>query len=243
MSTTSVVQELKELVAANRILAHEQVLDAFGHISIRHPERPDRFFLARARSPELVNASDLMEYDLDCNPIDHRGQLMFGERPIHGAIFRTRPDVNAVIHHHAHPILPFTFMDEKLRPVFHMGGLMGKVVPAWDIRTHFGENTNLMVQTMDQGMDLARTLGQNRLVLMRRHGCVIAANTLRKAVFIAVYSADNAKLQLAARGRIDFLSDGEIEQTDVIMERPSGMNRAWEYWCRRCGLLKDEAAE
>jgi HCOMODA/2-hydroxy-3-carboxy-muconic semialdehyde decarboxylase len=231
-------QALEDLVTANRILAHEQVIDGFGHISIRHPERPDRFFLSRSRSPELVEFDDLMEYDLDCNPIDQRGRMMYAERVIHGGILKTRPDVMAVIHHHAHPIMPYTFSKQKLRPVYHMGGVMGREVPDWDIRDKFGD-TNLLVVTMEQGLDLARALGNNRMVLLRRHGAVVVGRTLRQAVFTAVYSTDSAKLQLAAHGEIEFLSDGEIDATGELLEMPTAMNRAWEYWSRRCGVLKE----
>lgn len=229
-------QALEDLVTANHLLANEDVLDGFGHISIRHPERPDRFFLSRSRSPELVTLDDLMEFDLDCNPINQSNRAMYGERPIHGGIYKVRPDVNAVVHHHSHAILPFTFSKEKLRPVFHMGGVMGREVPNWDIRTKFGD-TDLLVVTMEQGLDMARALGQNRMVLMRRHGCTIAANTLRQAAFIAVYSADNAKLQLAARGELEYLSDGEIDASGGLLTMPIAMDRAWEYWSRRCGAL------
>jgi len=229
---------LEDLVTANRILAHEQVIDGFGHISIRHPERPDRYFLSRSRSPELVTREDLMEYDLDCNPIDQRGRAMYAERVIHGGILKTRPDVNAVIHHHAHAVMPFTFTKEKLRPVFHMGGVMGREVPSWDIRDKFGD-TNLLVVTMEQGLDLARALGNNRMALLRRHGAVVVGKTLRQAIFTAVYSTDNAKLQRAGRdfGEVEFLSDGEIDETGKLLELPVAMDRAWEYWSRRCGRL------
>jgi HCOMODA/2-hydroxy-3-carboxy-muconic semialdehyde decarboxylase len=237
MSNSKVNEVLEDLMAANRILAHEQVLDGFGHISVRHPERPDRYFLSRSRSPELVEIDDLMEYDLDSNPIDQRGRMMYAERVIHGGIFKLRPDVNAVVHHHANPVLPFTFSSEKLRPVFHMGGVMGREVPSWDIRDKFGD-TNLLVVTNDQGLDLARALGNNRMALLRRHGAVIAGKTVRQAVFTSVYSTDSAKLQLAARGNLEYLTDGEIAETEKLLEMPTAMNRAWEYWARRCGILK-----
>ena len=239
MSNSGLNEALEDLVTANRVLAHEQVLDGFGHISIRHPERPDRFFLSRSRSPELVTRDDLMEYDLECQPIDQRGRVMYAERVIHGGIFKLRPDVNAVIHHHAHPILPFTFSKEQLRPVFHMGGVMGREVPDWDIRDKFGD-TNLLVVTMDQGLDLARALGNNRVALLRRHGAVVAGLSLKQAVFTAVYSTDNAKLQLAARGELEYLSDGEIAETEKLLTMPVAMDRAWEYWARRCGVLQPD---
>lgn len=231
---------LDDVVTANRILAHEQIIDGFGHVSIRHPDRPDRFFVSRSRSPELVTLDDLMEYDLDCNPIDQRGRAMYAERAIHGAIYKVRADVMAVIHHHSHHVLPFTFSKEPLRPVFHMGGVMGREVPSWDIRDKFGD-TNLLVVTMDQGLDLARALGPNRMVLLRRHGVVVVGKTLRQAVFTAVYTSDNAKLLHAARtfGEVEYLSDGEIAKAEGLLTLPVAINRAWEYWARRCGAMPE----
>lgn len=226
---------LKDLVVANRILAHENVVDAYGHVSIRHPDRPDRFFLARSRSPELVTLDDLVEFDLDCNPIDQRGRAIYIERPIHGGIYQARPDVNSVIHNHSHEVIPFSISkDTRLRPVFHTAAPMGAEIPTWDIRTKFGD-TNLLVTTMAQGHDLARTLGRGSVALMRGHGCAVAAATLYDAVHTAVFVQDNAKLQAAGLrlGAITYLSDGEIAEAS---RNPQDRNsRAWEYWARRCG--------
>ena len=171
---SEVQQRLEELVIANHILAHEHVLDGFGHISIRHPERPDRFFLSRSRSPELVTLDDLMEFDLECNPIDQRGRMMYAERPIHGAIYQARPEINAVVHNHAYEVIPFSVTKEKLRPLLHVAGSIGANIPVWDIKSKFGD-THMLVVTMEQGRDLARTLGQGSVALMRGHGCVVAA--------------------------------------------------------------------
>ena len=77
---------LRDLVISNHILAREGVTDSLGHVSVRHPDRPDRFFLSCSRSPELVTFDDIMEYDLECNPVDQRGRPMYFERPIHGAM-------------------------------------------------------------------------------------------------------------------------------------------------------------
>jgi ribulose-5-phosphate 4-epimerase/fuculose-1-phosphate aldolase len=230
---------LTNLVTANRILAHENVIDAFGHVSIRHPERPDRFFLSRSRSPELVTLDDLMEFDLDCNPIDQRGRSIYGERPIHGAIYQARPEVCAVVHHHAHPILPFTFTKEKLRPVFHMAGAMGSEVPVWDFQNNFGD-TNLLVTTMEQGHDLARSLGFENTLLMRGHGCVVVGESIPQAVFVSIFMVDNAKLQTVGRqfGEITFLTEGEIRMSAELISLPVAMQRSWEYWSRRCVAVK-----
>jgi ribulose-5-phosphate 4-epimerase/fuculose-1-phosphate aldolase len=229
---------LRDLVVANRILANEGVLDAYGHVSIRHPERPDRFFLSCSRAPELVVHDDLMEYDLDCNPIDQQGRMMVAERPIHGAVYAARPDAVAVVHNHAHELIPFSVTDVKLRPLFHMAASLGADVPVWDIRDRFGD-TDMLVRTMEQGHDLARALGPRRVALMRGHGSVVAAASMREAVVTAVYLMVNARMQdrAMAYGPIKFLSDGEIDKMFQAIMAPTSINRVWEYWARRCGAL------
>lgn len=230
---------LRDLIVANRILANEQVLDAYGHVSVRHPERPDRFFLSCSRAPELVVRDDLMEYDLDCNPIDQQGRMMVAERPIHGAVYAARPDVMAVVHNHAHELIPFSVTEVKLRPLFHMAASLGSEVPVWDIRDRFGD-TDMLVRSMEQGLDLARCLGSRRVALMRGHGSVVAAASMREAVVTSVYLMVNARMQdrAMAYGAIKFLSDGEIEKMFHAIMAPTSINRAWEYWARRCGALK-----
>jgi ribulose-5-phosphate 4-epimerase/fuculose-1-phosphate aldolase len=226
---------LGELVIANRILAHEGVVDAFGHVSLRHPERPARFFMARSRSPELVTVADLMEFELDGTPVDARGRTPYSERFIHGAIFEKRPDVLSVIHNHSHEIIPYGITPVKLRPVLHVGAAIGEEVPVWDIRRKFGD-TNMLVVNMEQGRDLAATLGTNRVALMRGHGCAVAGRTLREAVFIAVYLQVNAKLQTEALNlspEVQYLSAGEVARTKEMVSQPVGLDRAWEYWTMR----------
>ena len=182
---------LEDLVIANRILAHEGVVDGFGHVTVRHPERPDRFFMSRSRSPELVTLDDLMEFDLDCNPIDQRGRVMYGERPIHGAIFPARPDVGSVVHNHAHEVIPYSVTKKPMRQIIHTAGGMGPHVPVWDIHD-FGD-TDMLVRNMQQGKSLAKTLGDNAAVLMRGHGCTVTGKTIRDAVRVAVYLMVNAR--------------------------------------------------
>ena len=225
---------LRDLVIANRILAHEGVVDAFGHVSLRHPERPDRFFLSCSRSPELVTRDDLLEFDLECRPIDQRGRTMYSERPIHGGIYEARPDVQAVVHNHAYEVIPFGITRTKLRPVLHVAARIGGDIPVWDIRDKFGD-TDLLVTDMAKGRDLARCLGPRRVSLMRGHGCVVAGTTLYDAVQTSVYLMVNARLQAEAiklGGEITFLSEGEIAE---MSRANTGSARAWEYWSRRCG--------
>jgi HCOMODA/2-hydroxy-3-carboxy-muconic semialdehyde decarboxylase len=227
---------LDELVVANHILAHEGVVDALGHVSVRHPERPDRFFLSCSRSPALVTRADIMEFDLDCNPIDQAGRRMYGERPIHGGIYQARPDVMSVVHNHAQELIPYGVTAMKLRQLIHTAGGMGKTIPTWDIRTNFGD-TDLLVLTMPQGHDLAKLLGPNSVALMRGHGCAVAGASLRDAVRIAVYVMVNAKLQAEAMrfGEVTYMSDAEIELTDRMASSPLAMDRIWQYWTKRCG--------
>jgi HCOMODA/2-hydroxy-3-carboxy-muconic semialdehyde decarboxylase len=223
-----------ELAVANRIIAHEGVLDGFGHVSIRHPENPDRYLLARSRSPELIETADLLEFTLDSEPVTAPSVEMYGERVIHGCIYQARPDVNAVCHHHSLAVLPFCITDAPLEPVFHMGPVMGQVVPMWDSRDEFG-NTDLMVVKPDQGQSLARALGPNWMVLMRRHGATVAGRTLRELVFRTIYSHTNAEIQLRAMaiGKIHPLNQAERECAEPRQLQPRPMGRAWEYWITR----------
>jgi ribulose-5-phosphate 4-epimerase/fuculose-1-phosphate aldolase len=227
---------LRDLVVANRILSNEDVVDAYGHISVRHPERSDRFFLAASRSPELVTLDDIIEYDLDCNPIDLRGRAQYTERPIHGAIYRKCPDVMSVVHNHAYGVIPFTVAQSvKLRPLLHVAAGIGTEIPVWDIRHRFGD-TNLLVTTNPQGEDLANGLGPNRVVLMRGHGAAIAGNSIQDTVHTSVYLKVNAQLQAEAMrlgGDIVYLSEGEIAE---MRKTSAGHARAWEYWTRRAGI-------
>ena len=227
----------RELVTANHILAREGVTDALGHISVRHPDRPDRFFLSCSRSPELVKLDDIMEYDLDCNPIDQRGRTMYFERPIHGAIYQARPDVVSVVHNHAYEVIPFGLTRRPLRPCVHPAAGIGAHVPVWDSRTSFGD-TNLLITDMEKGKDLARGMGESNSVLMRGHGCVVVGGGIKQAVLNAVYFKINASLVLQCLqigDDITYLSDGEIELTRKIAYADNSLTRMWDYWSRRCG--------
>ena len=223
-----------ELALANRIIAHEGVLDGFGHVSMRHPEHPDRYLLARSRSPELIEPSDLLEFTLDSEPVVPPEGEMYGERVIHGCIYQARPDVNAVCHHHSPSVLPFCVTGIALEPVFHMGPVMGQTVPFWDSRDDFGD-TDLMVVRPEEGRSLAKALGPNWMVLMRRHGATVAGRTLRELVFRTIYSTMNAEIQLRSMtvGTIGALSTVERQRSEPRQLSPRPMARAWEYWTTR----------
>jgi HCOMODA/2-hydroxy-3-carboxy-muconic semialdehyde decarboxylase len=230
---------LEELVTANRILAREGVVDAFGHASIRHPDHPDRYILSRARAPECIEADDLLEFTLTGEPIAAAGRKPYAERHIHGAIYEHRPDVRAVIHHHSPAVIPFGVTGIALQPIMHMCASIGAAVPTWDSRARFGD-TNLLVTTMEMARDLAATLDRRPTALMRGHGAVVAGGSLREVVFNAIYLQLNAELQMraAALGSITFLSAGEIAAIQATRASFT-YERAWEYWCGRAGRPYD----
>ena len=227
---------ISELVIANRILAREGVVDAFGHISARHPRRPDRYLMSRSRAPELVTAEDLMEFELDGTPVDPRGRQPYAERPIHSGLYEARPDVHAVIHNHSYAVIPFSVTRAQLRPMIHVAAPMGASVPVWDIRDKFGDGEMLVV-TQDQGRDLARAVGQGSVALMRGHGCVVAAQAIKLAVMTAVYTQVNARLQMDALriGEPKYLTQNEIDTMTRRQQTPLASERAWEYWRQRAG--------
>jgi len=229
--------ELQRLVAANRILAHENVVDAFGHVSIRDPLSPTRYVLARSRSPELIELGDLMRFELDGTPVDERGRTPYGERMIHGAIYEARADVRSVVHFHAYAVLPFTISTVPLKPMIHTAGLLGAEIPVWDIRAEFGD-TDMLVRNMAEGRSLAKTLGQNTCVLLRGHGAAVAAHNVKAAVLTAYYLQVNAQVQLQALalGAPKPLSPAEIAATTATQLSPLSLDRAWEYFCARAGV-------
>lgn len=225
------VEAMRDVVVANRILAHEGVVDAFGHVSVRHPENPGRYIMSRSRSPELVTLDDVMEFTLDGEAIDPRGRAIYAERYIHGAIFERRPEVMSVVHNHSHAVIPFGVTATPLRPVFHVGAMIGADIPVWDIRDRFGD-TDLLVVNMEQGRDLAAALGENRVALMRGHGCAVAGRTVQEAVMTSIYLQVNADLQMAAMrmGEVAYLSSAEIGQCVETFAGELSVTRAWEYF-------------
>ena len=228
---------IRDLVVANRILAHEGVVDGYGHISVRHPERPDCMLLSRSRSPELVEASDIVTYDFEGNACDGDTRPPYLERFIHGGIYAQRPDVHAVVHSHAEGVLPYTISDVPLKVVLHQAAYTGMHVAKWDIADKFGD-TDLLVTNNDHGHDLAHTLGDASVVLMRGHGFTAAASSLFKVLRIAVYLPVNARVLTDAHtlgGQIKAMTPGEITRHASIDTESPASRRAWEYWARRAG--------
>ncbi len=231
---------IQDLVIANRILAREEVVDAYGHVSVRHPDRPDRFLIARSLAPELVGPADIVELELDGRPVRGGDRSLYLERFIHAAIFAARPEIIAVVHAHAEDTLPFGIASAtQLRPVIHSGSFIGGVVPVWDIADRFGD-TNLLVTNMAQAEDLARCLAGNSVALMRGHGFAAAARSLIEVVRLSVYLPRNARALTRARqlgGEIKYLSPGEIEARNRGYSPYSTETwRSWEYWANKAGV-------
>ena len=225
---------IAEIVLAGRILSAEGVIDSFGHVSARHPEDPGRFLMPRVRAAELVTAEDVLTFDLDGAPQPATTQRVFAERVIHSCLYRARPDVMAVCHHHAPAMMPFCVTDVPLVPVFHLGATMGVEVGFWDSQDAFGD-TNLLVSTEDQGRSLARALGARWTVLMRGHGTTVAGRSVRELVFRCIYGMRNAEVQRAAAalGPVKPLTRAEALAAEEFNLKPFAMDRAWEQWARR----------
>ena len=226
-------QLVDDLVLANHILSNEGVLDAFGHVSARHPTSADRFLISHTRAPELVDADDLQLLDLNGARVAGGERRSYEEVAIHAAVYRHRSDVGAVIHSHAPSVIPFSVTGVPLRPVYHMGSVIGHEIPVWDIAKRFGD-TDLLVRDARQGDDLVAALGQGTVVLMRGHGCVVTGADVRAAVFTAVYLERNATLLADALrlGEVRSLSAGETQRAAAMLRGHAG-ERAWEYWVRR----------
>jgi ribulose-5-phosphate 4-epimerase/fuculose-1-phosphate aldolase len=225
-------QVLEDLALANHILVNQGVLDGFGHISVRHPQNPERFFIARSMAPALVEVADIVEVDLDGNVHDAQGRRTYVERFIHSAIYKARPDVMSVIHSHSPAVIPFGVTGARLRPICHMSGFLGAVTPVFDIRHSAGESTDLLISSQALGESLATTLGKANVALMRGHGSVTVGTSIKQAVYRGVYTESNARLQSEAMrfGEITFLTDGEAQATSAMNDQH--LDRPWEMWKR-----------
>jgi ribulose-5-phosphate 4-epimerase/fuculose-1-phosphate aldolase len=222
--------QIADLVAANRILADQGALDAFGHVSVRSGQDPSRFLQARSGAPALVTEADIIEFDLDAKPVDAGDKSVALERFIHSEIYKARPDVKAIVHSHAPSVIPFGITAEKLRPVYHMGSFLGDGAPVFEIRDSAGAATDLLIRTPAIGAALAKSLGAASVVLLRGHGDAVVGASLPEAVFRAIYTAQNADLEAAALrlGAGNFLTPEEAKaatETNAV-----ALNKAWLLW-------------
>ncbi len=213
----------QDLVIAYRILAEHGIIDAYGHISVRSPTNPERFWMARSIAPELVTEADMMEFGMDSEPIDAKGFNPVIERYIHGEVYKSRPEVMAVVHNHSPSVIPFCCTNTTLQPIFHMSAFIGLGVPNWEIRDA-QEDSDMLVRNAYLGESLAKKLDGHPAALMRGHGAVVVGESLAVAVGRSVYLEQNARMQFQAEmlagddGEITFMSDKEVAANVVWQE-------------------------
>jgi ribulose-5-phosphate 4-epimerase/fuculose-1-phosphate aldolase len=222
---------LADLVLANKILFGLNVVDAFGHISVRHPNDPNHYLMARHLPPGMVTAKDIVLFDMDSTPLTHSDKPQYSERFIHSEIYKLRPDVMSVVHNHAYSLIPFgAAKGARLRPMFHMCGFLGCGVPIFEIRKA-GGNTDMLIRTAELGKALAESLGDKNVVLMRGHGVTVIGDSIQESVFRSVYTMENAAIQMQAHilsetGEVEFLNEEESEKSS----RGRNVPRSWSLW-------------
>jgi ribulose-5-phosphate 4-epimerase/fuculose-1-phosphate aldolase len=224
--------QIEDLVAANRILSDQGVVDGFGHVSARHEEDATRFLLARSMAPGLVMADDIMEFDLDGSALDPRGRTLYVERFIHSEIYKAHPEVRAIVHSHSPSIIPFGVTSVPLRPIYHMSSFLGAGVPIFEIREAGGPATDMLIRSPELGAALAHSVGKSAVVLMRGHGNVVIGDSVQQVVFRATYTEVNAKLQAEAlrlgQGEVNFLNSEEAARATATNN--AVISRPWELW-------------
>jgi ribulose-5-phosphate 4-epimerase/fuculose-1-phosphate aldolase len=225
------MSQIEDIVAGYRVLAAHGIIDAYGHVSVRSESDPSQYLLARSVAPEIVQASDIITYDLDSNPLDANGRDSVKERFIHGEIYKARPDVMSVVHNHSPTVVPFSVTGVPLRPLFHMAAFVGEGVPLFEIRD-FARDTDLLVSNAALGVALAKVLGDAPAALMRGHGAVVVGQNIARAVGRSVYLELSAQMQLQAialagpNGSITYLDDGEVQASTPVQD----YYRAWPMW-------------
>jgi HCOMODA/2-hydroxy-3-carboxy-muconic semialdehyde decarboxylase len=235
----------QDLALSYRILAEHGVVDAYGHVSLRSPTNPERYLLSRALAPELVTEADIMEFDLDSNPIEADGRSIYLERFIHGEIYKLRSDVQAIVHNHSPSVIPFGVTDVKLKPLFNTAAFVGLGVPTFEIRD-FQESGDIIVKSPHLGRSLGQVLGDKPAALMRGHGSVVVADSLPAVVIRSIYLEVSAKLQMQAMliagpgGKITYLDAREVAETMARQDSARTWQRSWDLW-RSKALRKMES--
>jgi ribulose-5-phosphate 4-epimerase/fuculose-1-phosphate aldolase len=231
-AASTVEEAIEQVILANRILANEGVLDAFGHVSVRNPKNPNTFFQSRSLSPELVTKDDVLEIDVDGNVLTKKDVKPYGERIIHAAILKVRPDVHAVFHGHPHPVIPFTCTGVQIRPIVHFGAMFYDGMNLYD---DYDVSSGMLIASPEEGERVARVLGDKRALLLRGHGCVVVGESTQRMVMGAIYLRDNAAIQFQAMqmGQPKYLSYEEGRQANIITTSAVVVERAWTYWVRR----------
>jgi len=235
---------IEELVAANHILFDQGVVDAFGHVSVRHDKRPDRFLLARNMAPGRVTAEDIIEFTLDGEAVNANGRKVYLERFIHAEIFRARPDVMSVVHSHSHSVVPLSVVKGmRLRSIFHMAGFIGQGAPVFEIREAGGEATDLLISSNMLGRALAKHFDGHDIVLMRGHGSTVVGDSIKRAVYRSVYAELNARYQLQAMqlGEVTFLTEGE--SAACVQNVEGQVQRPWDLWLEQARAKRPSTSQ
>lgn len=222
---------INDLVTANHILSNEDIIEVFGHVSIRDPENPEHFLLSRSLSPQFVTADDIMEHDFDGNILD-KDYKGYAERILHGQIYQARPDVQAVVHHHALPLIPFTTTGIELKPIVHIACMFYEGIPLYD---DYDVSDGMLIMNKKEGARIARTLGDKRALLLRGHGVILAAQNIREAVMDSIYIAMNAQVQYQSLqlGQPKYMSYEEARAATRVLHSDLALERAWGYWVGR----------
>jgi HCOMODA/2-hydroxy-3-carboxy-muconic semialdehyde decarboxylase len=235
---------IEDLVVANHILYDQGVVDAFGHISVRHDSRPDRFLLARNMAPGRVTAGDIVEFTLDGEAVDAAGRRVYLERFIHGEIYRKRPDVMSVVHSHSHSIVPLSVVKGvRMQAIFHMAGFVGQSAPVFEIRDAGGDATDLLISSNHLGRALADCFAGHDIVLMRGHGSTVAGRSIQQAVYRAIYAELNARYQLQAMqlgDEITYLTAGE--SASCVQNIEAQVQRPWDLWVEQARARRSSPA-
>lgn len=225
-------EAIEQGVLANRILANEDVVDGFGHVSVRNPENNATFFQSRSLSPEFVTRDDILEIDLDGNVVTKTEMKPYGERIIHAAILKARADVNAVFHGHPHSVIPFSSTGIPIQPIAHFGSMFYEGIPIYD---DYDVSSGMLIATREEGERVARVMGQARALLLRDHGCVVVGESVPAMVMASIFLRDNAAIQMNTLqlGQPKYLSFEEARQASKVMESGLALERAWSYWVGR----------
>lgn len=227
-------EAIRLLVMANRIIANEGVLDALGHVSVRNPENPRTFFQARSLSPFEVTADDILEIDFEGTVLTRTSLQPYGERIIHGALLKARPDMNAVFHGHPAAVIPFSVTDIPIRPIMHVGSFLYQGVPVYD---DYEAGCGMLISTSKEGDRVANHLGQRRAQLLRGHGCNVVAENLHRLVASAIYLRDNAAIQwqtlLIGKEPRYIAPDEAVSIMETALFGAKASRRMWAYWVAR----------
>lgn len=220
---------------ANRIMANEGLVDAFGHVSVRNPENPNTFFQSRSCSPEFVTVDDIIEIDLDGNVVSDTKARPYGERFIHSEILKQRPDMNAVFHGHPAEVVALSATDIPYIPITHTGAVFYEEVPVYN--DYDITNATLICTPAEAGR-VARCIGKTRACLMKNHGYIVVGEGIVEMVMGAVFFRDNCRALTQAY----VLGNGKISRMSAEMGRAAiekhikhqgVLERTWNYWLER----------